>query len=73
LFFAPVYVPLHLLQGWIHAVAYVNPLTRVLEAGRSFVAGAPSETGVAFGVAAGLAALFALWALRGLRSAEAAG
>jgi ABC-2 type transport system permease protein len=73
LFFAPVYVPLHLLTGWIHSVAYVNPLTRVLEAGRSFIAGSPSEVGVAFGVAAGLAALFALWAFRGLRSAEAAG
>jgi ABC-2 type transport system permease protein len=73
LFFAPVYVPLHLLQGWIHSVAYVNPITRVLEAGRSFMAGAPSEAGVAFGAAAGLAALFALWAFRGLRSAEAAG
>ena len=73
LFFAPVYVPLHLLQGWIHGVAYVNPLTRVLEAGRSFIAGAPSEAGVAFGVAAALAVLFAFWALRGLRSAEAAG
>jgi ABC-2 type transport system permease protein len=73
LFFAPVYVPLHLLQGWIHGVAYVNPLTRVLEAGRSFIAGAPSDAGVAFGAAAALAVLFALWALRSLRSAEAAG
>jgi len=73
LFFAPVYVPLHLLTGWIHAVAYVNPLTRVLEAGRSFAAGSPTEVGVAFAAAAGLAVLFTLWALRGLRSAEAAG
>jgi len=73
LFFAPVYVPLHLLTGWIHAVAYVNPLTRVLEAGRSFVAGSPAEVAAAYGAAAGLAVLFALWALRGLRSAEAAG
>jgi hypothetical protein len=48
-------------------------LTRVLEAGRSFIAGAPSEAGLAFGVAATLAVLFAIWALRGLRSAEAAG
>jgi hypothetical protein len=30
LFFAPVYVPLSLLRGGIHAVAVVNPLTRVL-------------------------------------------
>jgi len=73
LFFAPVYVPLHLLQGWIHAVAYVNPLTRVLEAGRSFVAGSPAEVAAAYGAAAGLALLFAVWALRGLRKAEAAG
>ena len=27
LFFAPVYVPLALLQGWIHGVAVVNPMT----------------------------------------------
>lgn len=73
LFFAPVYVPLSLLQGWIHAVATVNPLTRVLEAGRGFLAGSPVEVGAAFGAAVALALAFALWALRGLRSAEAAG
>lgn len=73
LFFAPVYVPLSLLQGWIHGLATVNPLTRVLEAGRGFLAGSPTQVGVAFAVALGLAALFSLWALRGLRSAEAAG
>jgi ABC-2 type transport system permease protein len=73
LFFAPVYVPLSLLRGWIHAVAVVNPLTRVLEAGRSFLAGTPTEVGAAFGAAAGLALLFSWWALRGLRKAEAAG
>jgi ABC-type multidrug transport system permease subunit len=73
LFFAPVYVPLSLLQGWIHALASINPLTRVLEAGRSLLAGSPTEVGVAFAVAFGLAAAFSLWALRGLRSAERAG
>jgi ABC-2 type transport system permease protein len=73
LFFAPVYVPLSLLQGWIHGLATVNPITRVLEAGRGFLAGSPTEVGVAFAVAIGLAALFSLWALRGLRNAEAAG
>jgi ABC-type polysaccharide/polyol phosphate export permease len=73
LFFAPVYVPLSLLQGWIHGLATVNPLTRVLEAGRGFLAGSPTQVGVAFAVALGLAALFSLWALRGLRNAEAAG
>ena len=39
LFFAPVYVPLNLLEGWIHGVATVNPLTYLLETGRGFVAG----------------------------------
>jgi ABC-2 type transport system permease protein len=73
LFFAPVYVPLSLLEGWIEAVATVNPLTRVLEAGRSLLAGSPAEVGIAFGVAVLLAASFWLWAARGLRSAERAG
>ena len=73
LFFAPVYVPLSLLVGWIHAVAVANPVTRVVEAGRGFLAGSPTEVAAAFGAAAGLALLFSLWALRGLRRAEAAG
>jgi ABC-2 type transport system permease protein len=73
LFFAPVYVPLALLQGWIHAVATANPITRVLEAGRGFLAGSPTEVGAAFAVAIGLAVALSFWALRGLRSAEAAG
>jgi ABC-2 type transport system permease protein len=73
LFFAPVYVPLSLLKGWIHGVATVNPITRVLEAGRGFLAGTPTEVGVAFAVSIGLAALLFLWAVRGLRKAEAAG
>jgi ABC-2 type transport system permease protein len=73
LFFAPVYVPLSLLEGWIHAIAVVNPLTRIVEAGRGFLAGDPVEVAAAFGAAAGLALGFSLWALRGLRKAEAAG
>ncbi|HEV8603582.1 MAG TPA: ABC transporter permease [Gaiellaceae bacterium] len=73
LFFAPVYVPLDLLSGWLHAVAKVNPVTRLLEAGRSLIAGNPSEVGLAYGVAFALVAGFALWALRGLGSAERAG
>lgn len=73
LFFAPVYVPLSLLQGWIHAVATFNPLTRVLEAGRSLLAGSPTEVAIAFAVAFALAAAFWFWAIRGLRSAERAG
>ena len=73
LFFAPVYVPLSLLEGWIHAVATANPVTRVLESGRGFVAGAPTEVGIAYGAALALAVGFSVWAWRGLRKAEAAG
>ncbi len=73
LFFAPVYVPLGLLQGWIHGIAVVNPVTRVLEAGRGLLAGSPTQTGVAFLTAVALVAAFMPWALRGLRSAERAG
>jgi ABC-type multidrug transport system permease subunit len=73
LFFAPVYVPLSLLRGWLHAVAVANPVTRLLEAGRGLLDGHPAEVGTAFGVACALVAFFALWSLRGLRRAEAAG
>jgi len=73
LFLAPVYVPLDLLDGWIHAVASVNPATFLLEAGRGLIAGDPVEVAAAFAVAFGAVALFVVWALRGLRSAEAAG
>jgi ABC-type multidrug transport system permease subunit len=73
LFFAPVYVPLDLLDGWIHGVASVNPITPLLEAGRGFISGRPELTLAAFAIAAGLIAGFAAWAVRGLRRAEAAG
>ena len=73
LFFAPVYVPIELLEGWIEAVASVNPTTALLEAGRSLLAGSPDDVALAFAVAFTLVAGFGLWALRGLRRAEAAG
>ena len=73
LFLAPVYVPIDLLTSWIHAAATVNPITPIVEAVRSLIAGDPEGVGLAFGAAVGLAALFAVWAVRGVRSAEAAG
>jgi len=73
LFFAPVYVPLKLLQGWIHAVATANPLTRVLEANRGLLAGQPTEVGAAYLVAIGLILVLATWAVFNLRHAEAKG
>ena len=71
LFLAPVYVPLDLLDGWIHGVASWNPLTALLETGRGFISGVPDHTGLTFAVAAGLVALAAVFALSGLRRAEA--
>jgi ABC-2 type transport system permease protein len=73
LFLAPVYVPLSLLSGWIHAVASVNPVTALLEAGRGFISGEPVVVALAFALAATLPVVFALWARGGLRRAEAAG
>jgi ABC-2 type transport system permease protein len=73
LFLAPVYVPLKLLHGWIHAVAKVNPLTFLLESGRGFVSGEPTDVAVAFAIGIAMLACFATWALLGLRRAEAAG
>ncbi len=73
LFFAPVYVPLDLLEGWIHGVASVNPVTALLEAGRGLISGGPELTLAAFAIVVGLIGGFAVWAVRGLRRAEAAG
>ncbi len=73
LFLAPVYVPLNLLEGWIHAVASVNPATAFLEAGRGLISGVHNHTALAFACALALIALFGVWSLTGLRSAERAG
>ena len=60
-------------RGGSTRVASVNPATFVLEAGRSLLAGDPVEVGIAFAIAVGSVLLLSVWALRGLRSAEAAG
>lgn len=73
LFFAPVFVPVELLADWLEFIARLNPVTLLLEAGRSLIAGTPSNVGYAFLAAATLVGLFSVFALRGLRRAEAAG
>ena len=73
LFFAPVYVPLALLDGWLHAVARVNPITPLLEEGRGLISGSPDKTLLTLAILAALLAFFAVWAIRGLWRAEAAG
>jgi ABC-2 type transport system permease protein len=72
LFLAPVYVPLGLLKGWIHAIASVNPATAFLDAGRGLISGVHNHTGLAFVCAIALILLFTIWLLRGLRAAEGA-
>jgi ABC-2 type transport system permease protein len=73
LFFAPVYVPLDLLEGWIHGIATVNPITALLETGRGLISGRPERTLASFAIVLGLVGGFVLWAGRGLKRAEAAG
>jgi ABC-2 type transport system permease protein len=70
LFLAPVYVPLSLLKGWIHAVATVNPATAFLDAGRGLISGVQDHTALAFIAAVALLVLFGIWLLTGLRAAE---
>jgi ABC-2 type transport system permease protein len=73
LFLAPVYVPIDLLNGWVHAAAKVNPVTPILEAGRSLLAGDPVKVALAVAILAAGIAVMAVWARTGLRSAERAG
>jgi ABC-type multidrug transport system permease subunit len=70
IFLAPVYVPLSLLQGWIHTVAQINPATAFLEAGRGLISGVHNHTALAYICAGALIALLSLWMLTGLRKAE---
>jgi ABC-2 type transport system permease protein len=68
---APVYVPRDLIQGWIQTVSGWNPVTAIVESGRSLIAGDPFHVALAFAAAAGLAVLMVAFAKRGLRRAEA--
>jgi ABC-2 type transport system permease protein len=73
LFLAPVYVPLELLAGWVGAAAHLNPVTVLMEGGRDLIAGTGAPLAALYGVALALVVVFAIWGLRGLRRAEAAG
>ena len=64
------YAPLELLEGWLQTVAEINPVTEVLEMARQgFVPGdvSWSETWPGLLALAGLVALMAAFALRGMR------
>ena len=73
LFLAPVYVPQALLTGWIEPVASVNPVTALLDAARSLMAGEPTGVLAAYAVAFGMIFVLAFWAMAGMRRAETAG
>jgi len=73
LFLAPVFVPLRLLTGWIHAVARYNPATVALEAARGLIAGSPVKLALAFALLLAGGTVMSLFARRGLASAERAG
>ena len=73
LFLAPVYVPLQLLDGWIHAVAKVNPFTALIEGGRDLISGQAFDSVRVFVVALLLLIAFTFWGVSGLRRAEDAG
>ena len=72
LFLAPVYLPLDLLEGWIHTAARLNPITPLLELARDLISGQPANLW-AYAVVLAMFAVLALWALTGLRRAERAG
>ena len=72
LFLAPVYVPRELLAGWVGAVSDYDPLTHIMETGRELLAGQPADFLAALAIAVGLVALLLVFAIRGLRKAEAA-
>jgi ABC-2 type transport system permease protein len=73
LFLAPVYVPRELLGGWVHSVAPFNPVTHIMETSRDLIAGNGADYLATLGLIAGLLALVFVFAIRGLRQAEAAG
>jgi ABC-2 type transport system permease protein len=73
LFLAPVYVPVSLLTGWIHAVAVANPFTAILNGARGLLSGTGGRIGLAFAVVIAIAGLLAPFAIRGMRRAEDAG
>ena len=68
-FLTPAYAPTALLQGWLHDVAELNPMTDVIEAARQgFVGGVSwSDTWPGLLAATALAAVFGALALREMR------
>ncbi len=62
-FMTPAYAPLALMQGWLHAVARVNPMTQVIEAARQGFIGTVSWANTWPGLLAAAAMLTLVGAL----------
>jgi ABC-2 type transport system permease protein len=73
IFLTPAYAPLALLQGWLHSVATVNPVTQVVDATRQGFVGTVSwaETWPGLLALAGLLLLLGALALREMRRTAA--
>jgi len=69
IFLTPAYAPLALLQGWLHDVAEVNPMTKVIEAARQGFLGGVSWSDTWPGIVAlgGLLLVLGALALREMR------
>jgi ABC-2 type transport system permease protein len=69
IFLTPAYAPLALLQGWLHDVAELNPMTRVIEAARQGFVGGVSWSDTWPGIVAlgGLLLVLGALALREMR------
>jgi ABC-2 type transporter len=70
LFMTPDFVPRHLIGGWLHTAASINPLTPAMESGRGLIANTPADPELAFGLTGALILVFMVWAVRGMRAAE---
>lgn len=70
MFFAPSLVPRHLLTGWLHSIANVNPATPFLEAGRGLLASHPVSVAPAFLLLCGLIVVTGVWAVSGMKAAQ---
>ena len=67
LFLTPVYVPRELLSSWVQDVARFNPVTPVVEASRSLIAGSYDGLLLAFACVGALVLLFGISAVTGMR------
>jgi ABC-type multidrug transport system permease subunit len=62
------YAPQELLQGWLHTVSQINPVTHVIEAARQGFTGEVTWSGTwpAFVALAGMWLVLGAWSLRGM-------